>query len=238
MALRILERGTIDGLIVAGTNHGNFIEALRQVGIPFVVFANNVTKNTVLEELHSVGFDSEDGTRQATEFLINLHHRHIWCIADPNIPWYARCYRGYAKSMAKAELHAQLVDVPQKELPYQYGKKCAAWLLESKKAATAIVAGDDEIALGVLAMLREKGMQVPGDLSVVGFDDLEELKYFHPGLTTVRVDRERVGEELAKVLFELLERPNMSPVKRMVPTQLVVRETCASPHHVAAQPAT
>lgn len=224
----IMERTAIDGLIVAGTNHPNLIEALRDLELPFVVFSNNLNTRSAADNLHSVGFDSEDGTRQSTEYLLSLHHRDIWCIADLSIPWYARCYEGYAKAMRQAGLEPKRVSLAQTESPFAYGRQCAAWLLDQKLSVTAIVGGDDEIALGVLATMRERGLRAPENWSVVGFDDLEELKYCRPALTTVRVDREQLGEELAKLLFERLESPRMPPVQRLLPTQLVVRDTCAS----------
>src|SRR5579864_4173204 len=223
----IAERGTVDGLIVAGTNYANFIEGLRDVGVPFVVFANNLNAESGVEGLNWVGFDNEDGMRQATEYLIHLSHRDIWCIADTEILWYARCFAGYAKAMSQAGLEPRRVELPQKESPFQYGRDCAAWLVKNRVAITAIVAGDDEIALGVLATLRENEIRVPEDLSLVGFDDVDELKYFRPALTTVRVEREKVGEELAKLLFELLQAPKNLPIRRMVPTKLIIRESCA-----------
>jgi len=225
----IMERSAIDGLIVAGTNHLNFIEALRGLEVPFVVFSNNLSTRNAVESLHAVGFDSEDGTRQATEYLLGLHHLDIWCIADISIPWYARCFSGYAKAMQQAALQPRRVSLAQKESPFAYGRECAAWLLDQNLPVTAIVAGDDEIALGVLATMQERGLRAAEHLSVVGFDDLEELKYCRPALTTVRVEREKLGEELAKLLFERLQTPKMPPVQRLLPTQLVVRETCAPP---------
>ena len=232
----VMERSAIDGLIVAGTNHLNFIEALRDLEVPFVVFSNNLNAPNAADSLHTVGFDSADGTRQATEYLLGQHHLNIWCIADINIPWYARCHEGYARAMRQVGLEPRRVNRAQGEPPFSYGKECAAWLLDQKLPVSAIVAGDDEIALGVLATMAERGLHAPEHLSVVGFDDLEELKYCRPALTTVRVDREKVGEELARLLFERLETPRMPPVQRLLPTQLVVRETCAPPQS-ASMPA-
>lgn len=225
----VIERSAVDGLIVAGTNHLNFIEALRELAVPFVVFSNNLDAGNSLDSLHSVGFDSTDGTRQVTEYLLGLHHLDIWCIADISLPWYARCYEGYAQAMKQAALQPRRVNLPLRDSAFTYGRQCAAWLLDQKLPVTAIVGGSDEIALGILATMQERGLRLPEDLSVVGFDDLEELKYCRPALTTVRVDREKVGEELAKLLFERLATPAMPPVQRVLPTQLVVRDTCAPP---------
>ncbi len=229
----ILERGAIDGLILAGTNYPNFIECLRDLGVPFVIFSNNLVSSRSLDSLNSVGFDSRGGTRQATDYLISLQHRNIWCVADIAMPWYARCYEGYAQAMASAGLEAHRVVLPQQASPFEYGKACARWLVGEKVGATAVVAGDDEIALGILNVMQEKGFRVPDDISVVGFDDLDELKYAYPGLTTVRVNREEVGEKLATLLFDYLTTPKMPPVQRILPTQLVIRDSCAHPRAAA-----
>jgi len=72
-------------------------------------------------------------------------------------------------------------------------------------------------------------VRVPDDISLVGFDDIEGLKFVRPLLTTVRVDKEKIGEELAKLLFELLQNRDLPPVKRTVSTELLVRESSARP---------
>jgi len=95
------------------------------------------------------------------------------------------------------------------------------------------VAGDDEIALGVLSALESNDIQVPRDICIVGFDDIDDLKYFNPPLTTIRVPKELVGEELARALFERLSKPELPPIKWVVPTELVVRESCLQVHEPA-----
>ena len=223
----IWERGAVDGLVIAGTNYPNFIEAIRTLGIPFVLFGNNLIGTLRTADLHSVWFDNEGGTLQATEYLIEIGHRDIWCLADTTKPWYARCYEGYIKAMQRRQLVPHKLEIRIEGSAFQAGAEGAKRLLEIKQPVSAIVAGDDEIALGVLSGLNQNGARVPDDISLVGFDDIEELKLVSPPLTTVRVSKEKVGEELARLLFELLGHPDLPPMKRVVPTELVIRDSCA-----------
>jgi LacI family transcriptional regulator len=225
----IWERGAQDGLVIAGTNYPNFINAVKALRIPFVVFGNNLVGDVPVQALHSVWFDNEGGTRKSTEYLIELGHKNIWCVVDTTKPWYARCYEGYRRAMKQHQLRPRKLDVRIADSPFNAGVEGAKQLLQLKPRLSAIVAGDDEIALGMLSGLDQHGVRVPDDVSLVGFDDIEGLKFVRPLLTTVRVDKEKVGEELAKLLFELLEHRELLPVKRMLPTELLVRESSARP---------
>lgn len=222
----IWERGAADGLIIAGTNHPNLIRAIVDIRVPFVAFGNNLTDSAEEYAPHSVWFDNEGGTYQATEHLLRLKHRNICCAADRRLSWYRRCYEGYLEAMQKSGLKPKCLDVEFQSSASDYGIECANRILKDGRLPTAIVAGDDEIALGILSVFNRNGIRVPEDVSLVGFDDVEELKYFQPRLTTVHVDREQIGEELAKLLFELIQNPDLPPTKRVVPTTLVVRESC------------
>lgn len=225
----IWERGAVDGLVIAGTNYPNFVHAVRMLRIPFVVFGNNLIGNLDTEGLHSVWFDNEGGTRQATEYLMGLGHRNIWCMVDTTKPWYGRCFEGYRKAMEERQLQPLKLEVKVDGSAFNAGFEGASRLLRLKWPCTAIVSGDDEIALGALSALNQNSVRVPEDVSVVGFDDIEELRFVHPPLTTVRVAKEKVGEELAKLLFERLERLDLPPTKRVIPTELVVRASCSRP---------
>jgi DNA-binding LacI/PurR family transcriptional regulator len=223
----IWERGAADGLIIAGTNHPNLINAVIEIRVPFVVFGNNLTDSAEAYVSHSVSFDNKGGTCQATEHLIRLQHRDIWCAADRRLPWYRRCYEGYLEAMEKSGLDPKGLDVVFESSASDYGIECAKQILRTGKPPTAVVAGDDEIALGMVSVFNRNGIRVPQDISLVGFDNIEELKYFEPRLTTVHVDREQIGEELAKLLFERIQNPDLPPIRRMMPTTLVVRDSCA-----------
>ena len=222
----ILERGTVDGLILAGMNYPNFIKAVQKLNIPFVLFGNNLIGESPLKGTDTVWFDSEGGTNQATEYLIGLGHRDIWFLGDLRLPWYQRCHSGYEEAMNRHQLTPQKLDLKMNGSPFDLGSASVDLIVKYRSQITAIVAGDDEIALGVLSGLESKDISVPRDICIVGFDDINDLKYFNPPLTTIRVRKELVGEELARALFERLSKPDIPPIKWVVPTELVVRESC------------
>jgi DNA-binding LacI/PurR family transcriptional regulator len=106
---------------------------------------------------------------------------------------------------------------------YRIGKE-----LGQRADITAIVAANDQMALGIMHALHELGRDVPGDISVVGFDDTEESSSFWPPLTTVHQDFTEIGRRSMQVLLEMLEGREPSG-DRIVPTRLVVRESAAAP---------
>lgn len=224
----IWERGTVEGVILAGTNYPNFVRAVKNLDMPFVLFGSNLIGRMSLEGIDTVWLDHEGGTEKSTQYLIALGHQQIWFAADVRLPWYRRCYQGYLKAMNDHELKPHRMELQVGGTLFEYGVDCAQEISKLGEQVSAVVAGDDEIALGVLSGLNRLGIQVPEQISLVGFADLEEMiKYLHPSLTTVRVPKEEVGQELAKVLFERVANPDLRPVKRLIPTDLVIRQSCA-----------
>jgi DNA-binding LacI/PurR family transcriptional regulator len=179
--------------------------------------------------MDTVVFDSEDGARKATEYLIQLGHRNMVFLGDITLPWYQRCYAGHAAAMRLHGLKVDHLEVGLEGSPFDYGARCVEQLLSRTHLPTAIVAGDDEIALGAMSELQRRGIEIPAGISVVGFDDISDVKYFRPLLTTVRVPKEEIGHALGEVLFRRLSKPDLKPVKKVLPTELILRESCATP---------
>jgi LacI family transcriptional regulator len=225
----IWERGNVDGLIIAGMNYPNFIRAVKRLDIPFVLFGNNLVGQVRTSDIDTVWFDSKGGTRKSTEYLIGLGHRDIWFIADLSLPWYRRCFEGYLQAMEGRGLQPRSLEPKMDSPPFDYGYASADEILKLGHRVSAIVAGDDQIACGLLSKFNQQGVRVPNEISIVGFDDIDEAKYFHPPLTTVHVPKEKIGEEMARVLFDKLADPSRPTVKLTVPTDLVIRESCAAP---------
>jgi DNA-binding LacI/PurR family transcriptional regulator len=225
----IWERGTVDGLILAGTNYPNFVRAVKELGIPFVLFGNNLIGRLATDDIDSVWYDNQGGGRKATEYLVSLGHKKIWFVGDLKLPWYRRCYQGYVGSINAHGLVLKVMEPRGDESLFDFGSRCAAQIAEAGNRPSAVVAGDDEIALGILSGFNASGVKVPADVSLIGFDDIDEIKYLRPPLTTIRVLKEKVGEELARVLFERLANPTARPVRHVIPAELVVRQSTASP---------
>jgi DNA-binding LacI/PurR family transcriptional regulator len=224
----VWERGSLDGLVVTGTNYLNFVQAVKELEIPCVIFGNNLIGASPGDGVHTVAFNIEAGARKATKYLIEMRHRKIWFVGDTTLPWYSRCYQGYRSVMRRRGLAARSVEEERPcTSPFDYGVACAHKLIEQGLPVSALIAGDDEIALGLLSAFSQRGVKVPDDVSVIGFDDLEELRFFRPALSTVRVPKQRLGQEMAHLLSELLNEPSLPPTTRMVPTELLVRESSA-----------
>ncbi len=94
---------------------------------------------------------------------------------------------------------------------------------------TAIISGNDHMALGILSALTERGIRVPEDVSVVGFDDVEESPYYIPALTTVAQDFVSLGMTAMQYLLALLDNPELPAEQKLIPTNLVVRKSAAPP---------
>jgi LacI family transcriptional regulator len=219
------ERGWVDGLILAGLVYGNFIRRIQESQIPFVALGNNVMARDGAPAFDQVSFDERRGSLEATDHLISLGHRKIAFVGDIFFPWFKERYRGYLAGMRNAEL-TPAAFTPKKEPAFaEYGQEASSYLLALRPRPTAVVAGNDEIAYGIWRGLLRQGVAVPGEMSLVGFDDREEASLMDPPLTTVRVHKEEIGEALMKLLLERLHRPGPPFTRRIISTELVIRQT-------------
>ena len=221
----LLERGWVDGLILAGTTYSNFLHRIEAIHAPFVAFGNNVVGLDRHDHLDLVRFDGAKAEWQATQYVIDQGHRRIAFVADAHWPWFRERHEGYLEALRAHELEPISCTSTRDGNGTEYGDWAAAWVLSISPRPTAIMAGNDEIAYGLWRTFRRLGIRVPEDISLVGFDDREEAHLMDPPLTTVRVPKELIGESLMKLLLEKLDRPDRLLGERVVPTELVVRET-------------
>lgn len=226
--LRILLEKRIDGLILAsGGDDPGFAQALQALRIPCLV---------VDRALHGVDTDTlridhEQGGYLATRYLLDLGHRHIACIAGPVQTGVATLrVQGYQRALAEAGLQTPADGVVTCDFSSPGGYQAASGLLAAGCPATAIVAGNDMIGFGVLRAAAERGISVPGQLSVIGFDDIQMSRYVYPALSTVGQSILQLGERAAERLLARIARPRV-PLAREAPIApaLVVRESTAPP---------
>ena len=109
----------------------------------------------------------------------------------------------------------------------QDGYEAAGRLLDLDPPPTALWTVNDLLAMGALRAISERGLHVPDDISLVGFDDIALAAQLHPPLTTVRINGEALGRHAAQILFRRLERPQREPMHEVIATQLVVRHSTA-----------
>lgn len=228
----------VRGAILGGTNSTNLTKLLAYKGIPFAVFGNNVIgEQQDLKNSDVVFADDTQGNKDAIRYLIELGHRHIWFVGNTRLPWFRRCYEGYHRAMEEAGLapHESCTDSEDDAESGYLGTKS---LLARDKSVTAILAGNDPTAHGVYKALRDKGLQIPDDISVVGCDDTVGT-WLYPALTSTREFPEQIGKQLVELIFNRLAKPDRDPQCVTIPTEFIKRDSCGrlNPSRDKASPA-
>ncbi|MGX1564352.1 LacI family DNA-binding transcriptional regulator [Streptomyces sp. NPDC055506] len=197
--------------------------AETDLGTPLVVLESPLDDDTPL-----VTGDSRTGARKATEHLLGLGHATVWHIAGPT-GWTSADHR---LASWQATLQAAGADVPAPlvgdwgaDSGYELGRRLAR-----RQEVTAVFASNDQMALGLLHALHESGRSVPGEVSVVGYDDIPEAAHLLPPLTTVRTDFAEIGTRSLRLLLDRIDGPGERPrVDSLVPVDLVVRASSGPP---------
>ena len=221
-ALRHLGDQGIDGIVLIAPQAAMLDEFLKfSPDIPYVT-VDSADRGTG----HTVAIDQEEGARLATQHLIDLGHRDIVHISGPS-DWLdstARV-RGWRAALAGAGIEAcdPLIGDWSPRRGYEAGLALA-----QSVDVSAVFASNDQMALGLLRGFHSAGVRVPGDVSVVGFDDIPESEYFWPPLTTVRPDYSELGRRCMALLLDQLTG-NPLPPKRPVVPELTVRDSTARP---------
>ena len=181
-------------------------------------------------EVPSVGATNWAGGISATEHLLELGHRRIAVISGPD-PFLCSRARvdGYRYALDRAGIAHDPELVRYGDFQHEGGFRCAVELLDLADPPTAIFAGSDQMALGVYEAARQRGLLIPRDLSVVGFDDLPVARWLSPPLTTVRQPLTDMGRVAAEMLWGLVEGQRMRTQRLELATELIVRESTAPP---------
>jgi len=190
-----------------------------------------VAIDPVLEStIPSVTADNLTGATAAVEYLIGLGHRRIGFIAGrSSLAAASSREQGYRQALARADIAVDPSLIGRGDFHPETAVPLARALLDSPDRPTAIFAASDGMALKVLDVARERGFSVPGDLSIVGFDNVPESALAHPALTTVDQSMYRLGYEAARLLSSLVTGGSEAPHQVLLPVRLVVRDSTAPP---------
>ncbi len=171
-----------------------------------------------------VGSDHADGVRLALAHLYALGHRRIAHVAGAlNTVAGSERLQAFRDETDALGLHLPDELVRQGDFSSASGYRATCALLALAQRPTAIVAASDLMALAALRAIRDAGLQPGDDVAVVGFDDLEAAALAHPPLTTIRQDRQELGEVAAARAIDLIEDPEATPRSTVLPVELVVR---------------
>lgn len=215
-----------DGIILAGVRpDDHHLNGLNAEDFPVVLWGRVPEIN-----LPSVDVDNQSAARMAVEHLIALGHTGIACITNtaPGAAHEAADrLRGYQMAL---EAHALAYDerlVRYGDYQERSGFEAMASLLEQPERPTAVFVASDVVALGALSAARAAGLNVPDDLAVVGFDDIQSSQYVMPPLTTVRVPAHEIGATSAQMLLNIIQNGHR-PASVFLETELIMRESCGA----------
>jgi DNA-binding LacI/PurR family transcriptional regulator len=213
----------VDGILVIAPQE-SAARALVQVpaGLPLVAVEAGPADAVPLASV-----DQFAGAAAATRHLLELGHANVWHVAGPS-DWLEAQQRiaGWRATLQEAGVTppAPLDGDWSASSGYALGHRLA-----ERADVTAIFVANDQMALGVLRALHEAGRAIPGDVSVVGFDDIPEAPFFTPPLTTVRQDFDEMGRRGLLLLLDTMESAQWPPPNRVVEPELVVRASTGAP---------
>lgn len=222
--LKTLVRKQIDALVVMTTNTDSaFYRELRAINdLPMVVLDSGADIEACV-----VGDDSVYGGSLAAEFLINRGFGHIGFLTGPQgHPRSRDRLKGALKALSEAGIAADSILKVPGELTISGGYKAMRELLE-KGRPEALFAFNDLMAMGAYRVAAEAGLEIPRDLSIIGYDDLEIASYMTPALTTIRQPSFGLGSKAAEILIEHLEKKTQLPTTLSLEPKLVVRDSVA-----------
>jgi LacI family transcriptional regulator len=219
-----LMHGTTDGAVLMLPEESNEeLHALQRAGYAFVVVDPRVTLD---EGIPAVSAAHASGALAVTEHLLSLGHRRIAAITGPT-EWMASSERlnGYHAALAAAGVLPDPSLVVASNFRLDAGRRAAGRLLDMAEPPSAIFGFNDNIAIGALQAARERGLRVPDDLSIAGFDDLDTAAIVTPALTTVRQPLAEMGRMAVSVLTRLLDHQPLEALHIELKTRVVVRSS-------------
>lgn len=226
--LNVLSGLTVDGVILIAPVEGPIFDQVAGLyrGIPVVeIVRPNTARPSVL-------IDQAKGAALATQHLIDQGHRRIGAIPGPQM-WYDGVARHQSWQDTLAANGLQAGPVAGGDWTARSGYAAARRILEERgqgaAALTALVVGNDQMALGAIRAIRERGLRVPEDISVVGFDDIPEAEFGDPPLTTVRQDFTAMGKQAVDLLVQLIRAPDTPAHQRVIYPEFIERASTCPP---------
>ena len=221
---RFISERNVDGIIVSGKVPDSFTESISKYNIPLVF----IDFSPALRDYPNVLTDNLKGGILATEHLIKNGHKNIAFIGgEISHPSIMERLRGYKLALERAAINTngELVMTNDEYLSRQNGYNSVKKIFKLKKKITAIFAANDATAFGVMQFLKENNYNIPNDISLVGFDDVEADLIIDPPLTTVKVPKLEMGIEAVQLLLNMIKSNNGVAKKIVIPVELIVRES-------------
>jgi LacI family transcriptional regulator len=215
-----------DGVIALLPYEFDYLDALAVARVP-VITVEHLAKD---HHFPSIVADSYQGARAAVRHLADLGHRRIaFVTGNERLASAGDRRRAFEDSRAQLGLHRHAELIADGDFTQKGGFEAANRLLNLRPRPTAIFAANDISALGVLSAVREAGLRVPEDVSLVGFDDIPLAAQVHPPLTTVRQPLQQMGRSAVNTLLAMIAGIEAPSPLITLPTELVVRASTIPP---------
>lgn len=220
--INILMDSSINGVAVLGRIDKAGLKFLKQ-NCRFVAYTG---LNEIKANFDQILCDGYQTSVTAVEYLIGLGHRHIAYIGETENEIR---YRGYKDTLEKYHLPFNSAYVSSAQQSADGGLKGAQKILSQNTPITAFFCSNDVTAIGAMRAIRNMGLQIPKDISVISIDDIDTAQYLSPALTTIHIPIEEMGQMTAKILIDRITGGHTLPMKIYLPFYLSERESCARP---------
>lgn len=226
-SVRFFDTRRVDGMILSIVDERNeaLLEALRGIDVPVVLIDRTVEDDIGAS---SAVADHRSGMRQAVTHLIELGHRHIVLIGGSRGTLPAREREAGLKEAVKASGQTVEFEVLAGPFSPEHGASATEDLLDRDTRPTAIVCGSNQLLVGCLSVLNERGIHVGQDVSLVTCDDVPASQVFYPPIASISRDTEGLGRAAAELLLKRL-RGDSGPEHVVLPTHFTARSSCAAP---------
>jgi LacI family transcriptional regulator len=225
-----LTNGLVEGLLVlVPRSLEAYVKDLQRLNFPYVL----IDHKGISAQDNTVNVTNYQGACDAAKYLIDLGHKRIGIIAGPLQEIESAGDRLQGCKAALADFEAPIDEdlICSGDYVEQTGTDCMNNLLALSRPPTAVFCSSDLLAIGAMKALSGRNLRVPEDVSIVGFDDVPEASYTTPSLTTVRQPLNEIGRMATQVLVDTIESTDFKSQQIVLPTQLIERESCTTPHN-------
>jgi len=217
-----------DGILVMSQSDmdNRFIYHVKAAGIPLVVLNRHLDDAAIT----NVAADDRKGVKDAVDYAYTMGHRRIAVIEGKSgFKSSAERKQGYLDSLIAHGLTLDPLYFTQGDYSIESGYAAMMQLLSLPARPTAVFCCNDDMAIGAMNACFDRGVSIPDDMSILGFDDIMFAQYTNPSLTTVRKPVSEISREGTLLLIHLLEHPDAPPVQRFTETGLIQRRSVACP---------
>lgn len=221
--LRLIQERNLDGVIIIGTYQNEFFTQLKQLEVPVVL----VDSYCVYDWFHAIRIDDEDSTYRATRYMLEAGHEKIALVVGQmhEDGVMKKRFSGYKKALEESGIFYHDEYVYEGNVDYDSGAAIACQMVKEHNGISAVVATADIFAIGLMKGFYEAGYNIPEDISIIGFDDLEISQYLTPGLTTMKQPIMEKGKRAVELLVGNMEDTSMKKVEEIFPVELIERSS-------------